>query len=79
MRFVWGSVWKLTRRSADVTRCLAFGAGGATSLIVSLLVLALTVSLAWAGATYAVSVLLTVAVVVRRADLGPTQQSKDPL
>ena len=74
---LWGSVWKATRRQADVTRCLAFGAGAATSLILSLIVLALTVSPAWAGTTSVVSALLTVALVAWLADLGPTRQSED--
>jgi hypothetical protein len=65
------------RRQADVARCLAFGAGAATSLILSLIVLALTVSPARAGTTSVVSALLTVALVAWRADLGPTQQSDD--
>ena len=40
---VWGSAWATTRHLEAVTRDVAFGAGATISLVVSLLVLAITV------------------------------------
>ena len=60
---VWGSVWMVTRHTDSAIRRTAFGAGAAASLIASLLVLAATVSPAWAVTTYVLTALVTIAVV----------------
>ena len=60
---VWGSVWIVTRHNDSAIRRTTFGAGAAVSPIASLLVLAATVSPAWAVTTYVVTTLVTIAVV----------------
>jgi hypothetical protein len=73
---VWGSGWMITRRSAPVTRRVAFGAGATISLVIALLVLAVTVSPAWAVTTYVLLASLTVAVVALWPDLGVDRQDR---
>lgn len=60
---VWSSVWLVTRHNGSAVRRTAFGAGAASSLITSVLVLAATVSPAWAVTTYVVVALLAIVVI----------------